>query len=358
MILTDASRQISAQVGSKSSAYRTRPIVATLRSEERIREVAAVVCTLRDAGSSGIQLAVISETLCLADDFYSYVRIKFLQRGDMELSSAMGKLLLIGGAEDKDGDCTILREFVRLAKGARARIVVMTVATDHPKESGEEYTKLFKKLGADDVQALDVTQRDDAQDEKRVEAIKRATGIFFTGGDQLHITALMGATEMDKAIRARCEKGAILAGTSAGAAMMSNSMFIRGSSDSNPRFGSIDLGPGMDYIMGAVIDTHFSQRGRIGRLMTAVAHYPQDMGLGIDENTALLVEGDKCTVLGEGAVTVVDGSALTFSNLPYVRQDESLALFDIKVHVLPAGCGLSLAERTPFCAKAAKANEK
>jgi cyanophycinase len=269
-------------------------------------------------------------------------------RHDSELSSAFGRLLLIGGGEDKEGERTILKEFVRLAKGAKARVVVMTVATDHPAESAAEYKRVFKKLGVDDVQAVDVAQRADAQDEKGLEAIGRATGIFFTGGDQLHITALLGATEMDKAIRRRCEKGAILAGTSAGAAMMSNSMFIRGSSETNPRFGSVDLGPGMDFIKGVLIDTHFSQRGRIGRLMTAVAHYPQDMGLGIDENTALLVEEDKFKVIGEGAVTVVDGSAMSFSNLPYVREGESLAMFDIKVHVLPAGYGFSLTERQPF----------
>jgi cyanophycinase len=269
-------------------------------------------------------------------------------RHDSELSSAFGRLFLIGGGEDKEGERMILKEYVRLAKGAKARVVVMTVATDHPAESAAEYKRVFKKLGVDDVQAVDVAQRADAQDEKALEAIGRATGIFFTGGDQLHITALLGATEMDKAIRRRCEKGAILAGTSAGAAMMSNSMFIRGSSETNPRFGSVDLGPGMDFIKGVLIDTHFSQRGRIGRLMTAVAHYPQDMGLGIDENTALLVEEDKLKVIGEGAVTVVDGSAMSFSNLPYVREGESLAMFDIKVHVLPAGYGFSLTERKPF----------
>lgn len=276
----------------------------------------------------------------------------------MELSSASGRLLLIGGGEDKEGDCTILKEFVRLSKGAKARIVVMTVATDHPAESGAEYKKVFKRLGVDDVQVVDVSQREDAHAEKGLEAIKRATGIFFTGGDQLHITALLGATEMDKAVRQRCEKRAVLAGTSAGAAMMSNSMFIRGSSETNPRFGSVDLGPGMDFIKGVLIDTHFSQRGRIGRLMTAVAHYPQEMGLGIDENTAILVEEDKFEVVGDGAVTVVDGSTMSFSNLPYVGEHESLALFDIRVHVLPGGCGFSLTERKPFCVKTRTDKEK
>jgi cyanophycinase len=276
----------------------------------------------------------------------------------MELISPIGKLLLIGGGEDKEGDCTLLKEFVRLSKGARARIVVMTVATEHPKESGAEYRKVFKKLGVDDVSVVDVAQREDAQAPEGIEAIKRATGIFFTGGDQLHITALLGATEMDAAIRRRCEKGAVLAGTSAGAAMMSNSMFIRGRSEVNPRFGSVDLGPGMDFIRGVLIDTHFSQRGRMGRMMAAVAHYPQDIGLGIDENTAMVIEEEKFEVVGEGAVTVVDGGAMSFSNLPYVSDGESLALFDVKVHVLPAGCGFHLSERKPFSVKTWAEREK
>jgi cyanophycinase len=279
-------------------------------------------------------------------------------RHGMKLISALGKLLLIGGGEDKEGDCAILKEFVRLSKGAKARVVVMTVATDHPKESGAEYRKVFRKLGVDDVRVVDVSQREDAQSEEGLEAIKTATGIFFTGGDQLHITALLGATEMDEAIRQRCEKGTVLAGTSAGAAMMSNSMFVRGSSEISPRSGSVELGPGMDFIRGVLIDTHFSARGRMGRLMTAVAHYPQDIGLGIDEDTAILVEGDKFEVFGAGAVTVVDGGAMTFNNLPYVGEGGSLALFDVRVHVVPGGCGFRLSERKPFCAKTGAGKDK
>jgi cyanophycinase len=272
----------------------------------------------------------------------------------MKVRNSIGRLLLIGGAEDKEGDCAILKEFVRLSKGGKARVVVMTVATDRPKELGAEYRKVFRRLGVDDVTVVDVSQREDAQNEKGLEAVSKATGIFFTGGDQLHITALLGATEMDRAIRERCEAGALAAGTSAGAAMMSNSMFVRGDAETNPRFEAVTLGPGMDYIRGVVIDTHFSARGRMGRLMTAVAHYPQDMGLGLDENTAAFVEGDSVTVIGEGAVTVVDGGAMTFSNLPYVGQHENLALFDIKVHVLPAGFGFDLGEREPFAPESAK----
>ncbi|HEY1402538.1 MAG TPA: cyanophycinase, partial [Pyrinomonadaceae bacterium] len=131
----------------------------------------------------------------------------------MELSEARGKLVVIGGAEDREGDCVILKEFVRLAKGDKARIVVMTVATDHPQEVGAEYKKVFKRLGAADVKVVDVSSREDTESSKAMAAIEEATGLFFTGGDQLHITALMGGTEMDRIIKGRFGKGLLLGGT-------------------------------------------------------------------------------------------------------------------------------------------------
>lgn len=147
----------------------------------------------------------------------------------MGVNGTKGKLVIIGGGEDKESDSVILKEFIRLAGGAKARIAIMTVATDKPEEYADEYEKVFKKLGVDDARMVDVSHRKDAQDPKALEIIERATGIFFTGGDQLHITSLMGGTEMQDLIRKKYEEGAVLGGTSAGAAMMSNSMIIRGS---------------------------------------------------------------------------------------------------------------------------------
>lgn len=269
----------------------------------------------------------------------------------MPVREAKGKLVVIGGSEDREGDCSILKEFVTLAGGARSRIVVMTVATDLFREAMAEYKAAFKSLGVDHVEAYDVSQRVDADDEEALAAIEKATGIFFTGGDQLKITALLGGTRMHDLLHDKYRKGAVIAGTSAGAAMMSNSMFISGASDSNPRLGAMEIGPGMDFLLGAMIDTHFSQRGRIGRLLTAVAHYPQDIGLGVDENTALIVEGKEFRVIGEGAVTVVDAGAITFTNLPDIGEDESLALYDVKLHVLPEGHRFNLEKREPIVEK-------
>ena len=271
----------------------------------------------------------------------------------MELSEARGKLVVIGGAEDKEGDCVILKEFVRLAKGNKAHVVVMTVATDHPQEVGAEYKKVFKRLGVADVKVVDVSSREDTESTKAMSAIEEATGIFFTGGDQLHIPALLGGTEMDRIIKERVGKGLVLGGTSAGAAMMSNSMMLGGESETNPRFGSVEIGPGMDFLMGTLIDTHFSQRGRHGRLLTATAHYPQDMGIGIDEDTALVVAGNEFEVMGSGAVTVIDAGGITHTNLHELQKNEGLELHNVRVHVLPSGARFSLTERKPLVLEAA-----
>jgi cyanophycinase len=266
----------------------------------------------------------------------------------MELTRVDGKLIAIGGAEDKENDRAILKEFLRLAKGPKARIVVMTVATDQVEELGRDYTSAFKALGVDEIQIVDVSKREDAQSEAAIKAIEQATGIFFTGGDQLHITALLGGSRLHQALFQKFQKGTVIAGTSAGASMMGNSMILNGERDESPRFGSVELGPGMDLMIGAVIDTHFSQRGRIGRLLTAVAHFPQDLGIGIDENTALVVTDHSFNVIGDGTVTVVDAGAITYTNLPDIKEGDTLALFNVKIHVIPSGHGFDLNNRCPI----------
>lgn len=276
----------------------------------------------------------------------------------MELSKARGKLVAIGGSEDRQEDCRVLKEFLRLAKGAKARIVVMTVATDKPVESGGEYVAAFKRLGVDAVSIVDVSSREDTESEKSLQLIRDATGIFFTGGDQFYITTLLGGTRMHELLQEKFEKGVVLGGTSAGAAMMSNSMFIRGESDETARFGSMEIGPGMGFLTGAVIDTHFSQRGRIGRLLTAVAHYPCNIGIGIDENTGMIVKDTVFEVIGEGAITVVDAGGITYTNLPNIDNGDALALHDVKLHVLSAGHRFDLGNRRPVRAETFNKAEK
>jgi cyanophycinase len=276
----------------------------------------------------------------------------------MKLAHPKGLLFVIGGGEDKEGDCTVLAEFVRLAGGRKARLVVMTVATDEPEELGAEYRKVFRRLGAQSVRVVDVSARDEASDKKRLAVLEQATGIFFTGGDQLHVTSLIGGSEMDLLLHQLYERGVIIGGTSAGAAMMSSSMFVRGSGEENPRLENLQLGPGVEFMLGGMIDTHFSQRGRHGRLISAVAQYPHDLGIGIDENTALVVRDGVFEVIGEGAVTVIDAGGLTYTNVPDLEQGEGLALYNVKLHVLPAGHRFSLSERQPIIEEHARAENR
>ena len=276
----------------------------------------------------------------------------------MKLTEARGILMAIGGAEERTPESPILKEFVRLAGGKRANVVVMTVATDSPEEVGAEYIEVFEKIGVKSVQAVDVSSRADAIAEENIKAVREASGLFFTGGDQLHITSLMGGTELQKAVHEIYEKGVIIGGTSAGAAMMSNSMILQGDGEEAPKLGAVEMGPGMDLIVGCMIDTHFSQRGRHGRLLTAVAHYPQDMGIGLDENTAMIVDKGEMRVMGTGAVTIIDAGGMTYANTPYVEKGQNLALADVRVHVVCEGEKFNLFERQMIIPKEAQHKAK
>ena len=266
----------------------------------------------------------------------------------MVLSDTQGQLVIIGGAEDKDGDCIILREFVRRAGGVKARIVVMTVATELPREVGEDYMKVFERLGVEDVRIVDTVTREDASSSTYLEAIEKATGVFFTGGDQARITSILKDTEIDKLLHKRFAEGIAIAGTSAGAAMMPDVMIVEGDSETNPRIEIVEMDRGMGFLPGVVIDQHFAERGRLGRLLSAVAQQPVVLGFGIDENTALVVNNNEVEVIGEGAVTVIDVSAITHTNLDQILKDEDLALCGVKLHILPHGYRFDLNSRQPI----------
>ncbi len=276
----------------------------------------------------------------------------------MELLKVRGNLIAIGGGEDKEGDCLILKEFVRLAGGEKAKIAIVTTATESPEVAATKYDEVFKKLGAKETIPVSVSQRSDAMEPNCCEAIEKATGIFFTGGDQLHITSLMGGTDLQRAILKSYENGIIVGGTSAGAAIIGNSMIISGDSDENPRMGAVEIAAGTDFIVGCIVDTHFSQRGRHGRLMTAIAHQPQDIGFGIDENTAMVISKNKFKVIGAGAVTVIDGSTMSYSDIPFVERGQSLALADVKIHVIPNEYEFDLKARTMIIPKQSKQKAK
>jgi len=246
-------------------------------------------------------------------------------------------LVIIGGAEDKTDECHILRHFIHLAGGAKARVVVVTVASSFPQEVGETYVQTFRRLGARHVLALDIRQRNEANQAKLVEAVERATAVFFTGGDQVRITNLLGGTELDQVLHRRHESGMVLGGTSAGAAMMSGTMIVEGQSEATPRLGNVRIGPGLEFLHGVIIDQHFGQRGRSGRLLSALAQYPHQLGIGIDE----------LEVMGCGAVTILDAGAASYNDVLERKESQHVAICNVKLHVLTAGFRFNLQDRMP-----------
>ena len=265
----------------------------------------------------------------------------------MNTKTDAGPLVIIGGAEDKTGECTILREFVRLAGGPEAEIVVMTCATGLPREVGDEYTAIFNRLGARRARAIHVNSREDANDPALAAAIGRATGVFFTGGNQLRVTNLLGGTLADDCLHERQYDGMVLAGTSAGAAMMSPIMITEEPSPANPRVSIVEKSPGLSFVPDIVIDQHFAQRGRLNRLLTVIAEHPGYLGVGIDEDTAIVVQDSAFEVIGAKSVTIIDARRMTYTNLHGPGQDQNLALYGIQLHILPAGHRFDLRHHAP-----------
>ncbi|BAU67311.1 cyanophycinase [Stanieria sp. NIES-3757] len=263
--------------------------------------------------------------------------------------NSQGQLIIIGGAEDKEGDCTILREFVRRAGGRGAKIAVMTVATSLPGEVGADYRDIFERLGVERVDIVDTERREDASEPRFLEMIKETTGVFFTGGDQARVTNVLKDTEMDRLLHEKFKQGLIVAGTSAGAAMMPDIMIVEGEAETNPRLETVTLEPGMGFLPGVAIDQHFAQRGRLGRLISALIQQPAVLGFGIDENTAIAVKGDEIEVIGEGAITIIDVASITHTNVDETLHDESLALCGAKLHVIPHGYRFDLRKRECKC---------
>jgi cyanophycinase len=263
-------------------------------------------------------------------------------------NKVQGTLLIVGGAEDKEGKCEILRKFVELSGGQDSIILVITTATKDSSRAGQDYTRIFERLGAGHIEVLDLDSRSRANHPYMVRLLEKSTGIFFTGGDQLRITAMLGGTVVNEGLRKAYLRGTVIAGTSAGASVMSNIMVVEGDSDEAPKLNTIKLAPGLGLLEDVVVDQHFAQRGRIGRLLSAVAHNPYIMGMGIDEDTAVVVHPDaKLEVIGSQTVTFIDGRQITFSNVSELSPDQALAIEQVILHVLPKGYSFDLATRMP-----------
>jgi cyanophycinase len=261
------------------------------------------------------------------------------------MTDTPGPLIVIGGHEDKEGERLILKEVAaRLGQG---KLVIATVASHEPEGYFDAYKAAFAPLGVTDLVELYVNERDETRSPRTHDILSDAAGVFFTGGDQLRISSQIGDTPVEEMVRAIHRRGGVIAGTSAGASAMSETMLVRGPSAESHRIGDLNMAPGLGLLSEVIIDQHFAERGRIGRLLGAVAQNPRMLGIGIDEDTAIVVEGGRCTVLGSGAVYVVDGADVTHSNIAEADRREALSMFGVRLHVISAGDRFDLKRRCP-----------
>ena len=262
--------------------------------------------------------------------------------------SRPGPLLAIGGAEDKLGRRSVLKTFVQHAGGTSARIAVVPTASSLGPEIVDVYDALFRRLGAADVVAARPESREDADDPAMVSRLDDVTGIFMTGGNQLKLSAVVNGTDFGEAIRAAHLRGAAVGGTSAGASIQSSHMLAFGSGGATPKQRMTQLAAGLGLVEGCVIDQHFEQRNRYGRLLMIVAQSPSLAGIGVDENTAAVITEENgrrlLRVVGHGAVTVLDGRHVV-SNAHEARRTAALLASGVVMHVLPDGSTFDLDER-------------
>ena len=248
----------------------------------------------------------------------------------------MQTLMAIGGAIDLENP-GLMREFVRRAGAGNARVLVLPQASD-VVETGEIYARQFRDLGAGEVSILDFRQRAESGTPEQLELLSRASAIFFTGGVQMCLSALFGGTPLEDGLLAAYQRGCLVAGTSAGTAILSKTMIAFGRGGPTPRDRIAQFSPGLGFTAKFVFDQHFRQRDRLGRLIYAVTVHPGVVGVGIDENTAAILEDDDCiTVCGSGAVTIVDGRQISASDVAEVGSRKAVSVAGLTVHVLTEG---------------------
>ena len=266
-----------------------------------------------------------------------------------------GTVIVIGGAEDKIRDRIILNRFVSLAGGEDAIVCVISTASSLGHEAGERYRTIFAELGVRTVRPLHAMTRAQANDETFARAVRDATGIFLTGGNQLRLSSTLGGTRLAEAVLERFQHGAVIAGTSAGASAMSSHMIAFGASGATPKHRMAAIAAGLGVLPGVIVDQHFQQRNRLGRLLSLIAQNPSLLGLGVDEDTAGVVGPDLVLeVIGRGSVTVVDGAAAE-TDAWDVRGHRPVMISGVVLHSLPAGYRFDLRRRHRIAAPNLKA---
>ncbi len=256
-----------------------------------------------------------------------------------------GWIIPIGGAEEKENGPEILQRFVTQCGGSDADIVVIPTAS-RMADTGARYERIFSDLGVRRVSALNFDTRRDCEERGRIARIEEASGVFMTGGNQLRLSTILGGTPVAKTLRKCNAAGMHVAGTSAGASFISEHMIAFGEEGSSPIAGSVRLAPGLGLTNRFIIDQHFRQRDRIGRLLTALAYNPFAVGIGLDENTAAFIGPDNTLeVEGSGSITIVDASGMQFSSMDQVEEGRPVCMLGLRLHILVAGATFNLHTR-------------
>jgi cyanophycinase len=270
-----------------------------------------------------------------------------------ELPAPKGKLLAIGGKENKNGDeetevqrlsmdfikTEILKRFVEELKGENPMVAVLPTASGEPDKSAQDYVKVFTELGVKNVKVIDIKERADAMLQENCDIINKADGLMITGGDQLKLTAILGGTSFLETIKDRyTHHNFIIAGTSAGAAALSTPMIYEGETAHGMLKGDVRITTGLEFLKNVAIDTHFIQRGRIVRMAQCIATNPGCIGIGLEEDTAIMVtEGRNIEVIGTGLITVVDGMKVTRNSIYEIEAGQPFSIFGLNVHLMAEG---------------------
>lgn len=264
----------------------------------------------------------------------------------MAKNDRLGWIIPIGGAEKKVKSSDILTRFVELCGAGMARIVIIPTASQL-ESTGERYQRLFRQMGAQKLDVVDFDTRRDCEDPDRLALLKQASGVFFTGGNQARLSTIIGGTSAALQICQSNITGTHVAGTSAGAAFLSQQMVVVGRTGSTPKSGMVTLSDGLGLTDRVIVDQHFRERDRLGRLLTALAHNASATGIGVDEDTAAFIDPHNVIeIAGSGGVTVVDASQMEHSSLAAAQKGKPVGLIGIKLHILLAGDRYDLATRT------------
>jgi len=263
-----------------------------------------------------------------------------------------GPVVLIGGAEDKLKARRVLTRFMTLAGGREARIAVVSTASMFGERTLETYRSVFDELGAAHVVGLDPHERHEAEAPEMATALVDATGVFLTGGNQLRLTSVVAGTRLGNAIALAHDRGAVVAGTSAGASALAGHMLAFGDTGATPRHGHVQVAAGLGLVPGVIVDQHFEQRTRLGRLLAAISQSPSLIGLGLDEDTAAIVYADRSMeVVGRGAITIVDGSQIR-TDAYRIKGRKPMMVSGAMLHSIPAGYWFDLRRRALFAGEA------